>query len=396
MTPGDPVDAPGAIPDCGPRTAVGTMKAVSAGPSHPGAPLPQPLRRSHAGRWLGGVCSGMAARWGTPVGQLRALFVVTALFAGLGVLAYAACWLVLPSEQDDESPSLLRGVASVSLLLAALAGLATIGLLAAAATLFGFGWAVVVAAAVFLAGALLAWPATGPAWILVPLVAAVLPAVVVAASGVRIDAQAGLVQEQPLTPREIPRDGYRAGLGELFVDLRGFRAPPDAIVPLRLETGLGRTVVALPRDRCFDLDVTYETGTAGWSLVRRLSQGLRGWGPLASAGSVHLFGEWQPSEAGRWTRRSDDPHAPTLKVDFRSVDGDLWLRDYPVGAGPLHQTDWPYDGAAYDAFGQPIGNVTPERLERLGRGACALGARRAERRARRVARARRATPERGR
>ncbi|HST41743.1 MAG TPA: PspC domain-containing protein, partial [Conexibacter sp.] len=188
---------------------------MSAGPSHPGAPLPQPLRRARDDRWLGGVCRGMANRWSTPVGQLRALFAVATLFGGLGLLAYAACWLVLPTDAEEDSPSLLRALASVALLAAAAAGLATIALIAAAATLFGFGWAVVVAIGAFLAGALVLLPTAKPAWVLPPLIAAALPAIAVAASGAELMPQAGLRTERPQRADEIPRDGYRTGLGDL-------------------------------------------------------------------------------------------------------------------------------------------------------------------------------------
>lgn len=343
------------------------MDAVTAGPSHPGAPLPQPLRRAREGRWLGGVCRGMANRWATPVAQLRALFVVAGLFGGLGLLAYAACWLVLPSDADDESPSLLRGVASVALLVAALAALATLAAAAAAATLFGFGWAVLFGLAAFFAGALVVLPATRPAWVLLPLVAVALPAVVVAASEVRLHPQAGLQTVRPLTAAEIPAGGYRAGLGELFVDLRGLRAPRDAVVPLKLDTGLGRTVVALPPDRCFDVEVDYATGTVGWDAVRSAVERVRSRSTFRPAPLVLLYGRPQPGRSGSWRRRSDDPHAPTLRVSYTSLGGELWLRDYPNGIGPLYQVDWPY--------GDPAVIDEASLAERM-RGACAPGARR--------------------
>lgn len=359
------------------------MDCVEPGPSQPGVPLPQPLRRAQEGRWLGGVCRGMANRWATPVGQLRALFAVTALLGGLGLLVYAACWLVLPSDADDDSPTLLRGVASVAMLVAALAGLATLALASAAATLFGFGWAVAVALAAFLAGALALLPAARPAWVLLPLVATALPAVVVAASGVRVEAQAGLVTAAPRTPAEIPRDGYRTGLGDLFVDLRGLEAPRDVTVPLSIETGFGRTVVALPTSRCFDVEVRYGATFGGWQSARELAQNLH----VVRDPVVVLYGEYQPERQGAWTRRSDDPHAPTLRVDFRTLSGELFLRDYPVGIGPLYQPEWPY-GPAWSGVGDEV------ELDRQLRGACAPGARRRARAERRRLARQRAAAER--
>lgn len=309
--------------------------------SPPRTPLPQPLRRVHDGRWLGGVCGGIAQRWGIPVVQVRALFVVAAVLAGIGVLAYVACWLVLPGEEADDSPSLVRAVASLALLAAACAGLFALAVAAGLATLFGFGWAVVVALGVFLVGTLVAWPVVRPAWVLLPLVAVALPAVAVAASGVRIAAQSGLVVASPQTPQDIPAGGYRTGLGDLLVDLRQLRAQPDEQVALRLDTGIGRTVVALPRDRCFDLDVTYRTGQFGADVARRLlARADWRWHKHGMEAPVFYGTPWAP-RSGRWRRESADPHAPTLQIDFVSVDGELWVRDYPARTGPLYEPDWP-------------------------------------------------------
>ncbi|MDW5593790.1 PspC domain-containing protein, partial [Conexibacter stalactiti] len=351
---------------------------MSAGPSHPGAPLPQPLRRARDGRWLGGVCRGMANRWSTPVGQLRALFAVATLFGGLGLLAYAACWLVLPTDAEEDSPSLLRALASVALLAAAAAGLTTIALVAAVATLFGFGWAVAVGIGAFLAGALVLLPAAKPAWVLPPLIAAALPAIAVAASGAELMPHAGLRSERPERAAAIPSDGYRTGLGDLFVDLRELRVAPGAIVPLKLDTGVGRTVVALPHDRCFDVELTYATEGDGWRVVRSFADALGIGGSVGGNGAI-LYGGWVGG-SGRWTRRSDDPRAPTLRIDYSTLGGELWLRDYPPGVGPLATPWWPYDGTVGDE----------RRLRELERGACAPGAAERAAAARAAARARRA------
>jgi phage shock protein PspC (stress-responsive transcriptional regulator) len=300
----------------------------------PPDPVTPPLRRVREGRWVAGVCRGLASRWDLNVVQVRALFVLATALAGIGVLAYVACWLVLPLDGDDgESPSLVRGMASLALLAAAGAGLATIAVAAAATTVFGFGWAVGVAAAVFLVAALVAWPVVRPAWALAALAAALVPAVAVAASGVRIAPQSGLETHVPSTVADIPRDGYRMGLGDLLVDLRRLEAPAGSVVALRLDTGTGATVVALPRDRCLNLDVRYRTSEA-WPLTRRLSR--RSYGKRAA----RFYGQDYPT-AGHWLRTSSDPHAPTLKIDYTAVVGTLTVRDYPPATGPLHQPSWP-------------------------------------------------------
>ena len=304
-------------------------------------PLPHPLRRARSGRWLGGVCQGAANRWGVPVAQVRALFLIAVVLAGFGLLAYVACWLVLPTEDEQDSPSGVRAMASLALLAASCAGLATLAGAAGLATLFGFGWTVAVALGVFLVGALVAWPLVKPAWVLLPLAAVALPAVAVAASGVRIDAQAGLVVVAPRTPDDIPAGGYRAGLGDLLVDLRDLEAEPDTRVDLRLRTGIGRTIVALPHDRCLDLEISYRMGRPGADLVRGiLSQTDWRWRKTGMASPMFYGRPWAPG-SGQWRRESADPHAPTLRIDFDSVDGELMVRDYPASTGPIGEPWWP-------------------------------------------------------
>jgi phage shock protein PspC (stress-responsive transcriptional regulator) len=305
---------------------------VISSSASPAAPTP-PLRRVRRGRWLAGVCRGLAGRWDLNVVQVRALFVLATVLAGIGVLAYVACWLVLPLDSDDDaSPSLVRGMASLALLAAAGAGLATIAVAAALTTLFGFAWAVAVAGAVFLGAALVASSVIRPAWALVTLAAAIVPAVAVAASGVRISPQAGLVIRTPATRADVPAGGYRTGLGDLLVDLRSFDAPAGSVVTLPIHTGTGATVVALPRDRCFNLDVRYRS-SEGWPLTRSLSR-------RADERGVRFYGVSQPL-AGHWLRMSDDPHAPTLRIDYTAVVGTLTVRDYPRPTGPLFDPGWP-------------------------------------------------------
>jgi phage shock protein PspC (stress-responsive transcriptional regulator) len=61
----------------------------------------QPVRewtRAREGLLLGGVCRGLATRWGLPVAALRLAFILGTLFAFWGVVVYIALWVVMPRE----------------------------------------------------------------------------------------------------------------------------------------------------------------------------------------------------------------------------------------------------------------------------------------------------------
>lgn len=285
------------------------------------------------------MCHGLAERSGMPVAQVRALTVLASLLFGIGVLAYLVCWLVLPTEGETaEAPALVRGLAAAALILTAGAALAALALLGGVATLFGFGWAVAVAVGVLVAGTLVAWPAIRPAWVLPPLVTLVLAAVAVAASGVRIEPQSATVFARPTAVADLPSGPYRAGLGDLLVDLRTLPLKAGQTVPIRIETGTGDTVVALPSDRCVNLEVRYRTDLLGFHLADqvlvRLSGGY-GISPLV------FFGGWESPGEGAWIRRTTDRRAPTVRIDFRSVRGGLTVRDYPERVAPLDDRNWP-------------------------------------------------------
>ncbi len=51
-------------------------------------------------RWIGGVCSGIADRLGIDPLIVRGLFVVAALLSGVGAVAYALAWALLPERRD--------------------------------------------------------------------------------------------------------------------------------------------------------------------------------------------------------------------------------------------------------------------------------------------------------
>jgi phage shock protein C len=56
------------------------------------------LMRSRDDSWLGGVCGGIAKRYGWDATLIRVLFVASILLPGPQILLYLILWLVIPRE----------------------------------------------------------------------------------------------------------------------------------------------------------------------------------------------------------------------------------------------------------------------------------------------------------
>lgn len=63
-----------------------------------GAPT-QGLIRPRSPRILGGVCAAFALHYGWDLNLVRIVTAVFALFYGIGVVAYIACWIIIPEAQ---------------------------------------------------------------------------------------------------------------------------------------------------------------------------------------------------------------------------------------------------------------------------------------------------------
>lgn len=61
------------------------------------------LERPMTGRWLAGVCAGLAEYSGIDVSLIRVIFAVTVLFGGLGAIAYLVAWALVPEEGEKVS-----------------------------------------------------------------------------------------------------------------------------------------------------------------------------------------------------------------------------------------------------------------------------------------------------
>lgn len=56
------------------------------------------LVRPRQGRWIAGVCAGLADRFGVSRRLVRLLFVLSVLLPGPQVIVYVVLWILIPSE----------------------------------------------------------------------------------------------------------------------------------------------------------------------------------------------------------------------------------------------------------------------------------------------------------
>ena len=49
-------------------------------------------------RWIAGVCSGLARRFGVSANTVRLIFVLSCLLPGPQFIAYIVLWILVPSE----------------------------------------------------------------------------------------------------------------------------------------------------------------------------------------------------------------------------------------------------------------------------------------------------------
>lgn len=61
------------------------------------------LVRSRDGRWLGGVCRGIAARYGVDPLLVRLGLILSLFLPGPQVIAYAALWVLMPQDAPRSS-----------------------------------------------------------------------------------------------------------------------------------------------------------------------------------------------------------------------------------------------------------------------------------------------------
>lgn len=295
--------------------------------------------RAAKGRLLGGVCAGLPDIWGIGTNGLRLAFLVTALLGGAGVIVYLACWLIIPAAEDaiTEEPS------GIALLAWATGGLVVVILLAvmsALATLFGLGWAVLALGILLVAGSCALRGRIPPAAVLPMLAALALPALAVSLTGARMPLRSSAYTVRPPDAAAVSATVFHSGVGDLMVDLRHTRLPRSGAIPLRIDAGVRRTIVALPAGQCVHVRVIYHVRP----FVAQLAALVSG-DQFAPFDGVVLFGRdyaggTQTGPRGVATA-AGPARGPTLDVDFTSLGGSLYVRDYPDDVSPSASPYWP-------------------------------------------------------
>jgi len=78
--------------------------STSAGWAQPGGePTGKRLERKVDGRWVAGVCAGLADYTGLDVSLIRVVFAVLTFFGGLGPIGYVLGWALIPEEGETAS-----------------------------------------------------------------------------------------------------------------------------------------------------------------------------------------------------------------------------------------------------------------------------------------------------
>jgi phage shock protein PspC (stress-responsive transcriptional regulator) len=226
-----------------------------------GSPKPRRLLRSRDDRVIAGVSGGLGRYFDIDPVIVRIAFAVSVLFGGLGVIAYIAAAIFVPSDDGTGAPAptsrgqtIARGTGLVLLAFVALCGFGT--LVAGAAFVTGLGYGLIVAGAIIAIGILLvALSFRGSAkWLIVPALALSIGVGVAAAADLDLEGGVGKRTYAPSSAAAIPADGYELGVGRLAVDLRQIDWSPERRLELDARVGAGEMLIAVPSDVCVVAD----------------------------------------------------------------------------------------------------------------------------------------------
>ena len=314
--PDDP-DTPQTPGDDAPQPTEPQPEAAEPQPD-PAQPQPDPaqpprLTRSSTDSLIGGVAGGIGRRLNVDPLAIRITFVILTFAGGLGILAYLACLVLVPSDDPDAEPlqwglwrtlgAGLLAVAAIAILVpnwlwgpelgilliagvilyvlirvvrddgashySGMAARIAIGIVLVALAAGGFvaalagsalGGGIAVAGLVIACGVGLIGGAFrgGTRWLIGPALVLSLPLAAVAATDLDLRGTWGDRSFTPTTLQEVER-GYDMGAGSMRVDLRRVEFPPGRTT-LPLELGAGEIQVLVPKDLCVLTDARVRMG----------------------------------------------------------------------------------------------------------------------------------------
>jgi phage shock protein PspC (stress-responsive transcriptional regulator) len=246
---------------------MGSARRVGPSPAPTVDPGRRRFLRSSDDRIIAGVAGGLGNYFEIDPVIIRIAFAVSVLFGGLGVIAYFAAAIFVPSDDGRGAPAASgrgRGVLQVLgialLVIVAFSGFGALAVVAAFATGLGFG--LPVAALVVIIGVALAVLSFrgGAKWLIVPALALTIGVGAAAAADLDLKGGIGDRDYRPQSVSAIPEDGYKLGVGRIAVDLRGIDWSPKQIVDLDLHVGAGQALVAVPADVCVVADAHMGAG----------------------------------------------------------------------------------------------------------------------------------------
>jgi phage shock protein PspC (stress-responsive transcriptional regulator) len=257
------------------RKNSGRLSMVAAEvPSPSGQESRRRLVRRRRGRWLGGVCAGLAESFGMNPGWLRAAFVLGVLFHGASVGVYLLAWICTPLEPADdaageENKSELRGV---------LIGLVAIGALIFASVLgrgTWVGWTVVLAPFVIAFGCVALRRGSGLDR------AAMLGAGLVLTGAIAVANYDLVLHDRVVRPIDsmdmIKLTNLTNAFSDVTIDVSDF---PTTGYPVEARAIFGDVTVVLPKDARIKLDTTLV-----FSDVESSGREIGGTIPFGSAGT---------------------------------------------------------------------------------------------------------------
>jgi len=316
----------------GPRRACDHRRMDAVGASR--------FARRRQGRWLGGVCAGLAAGLGLPALVVRAVFVALTLTSGPGVLLlYAITWALLPPFDPGLQGSgglsdAVRGAPHVVDALAVLAMVAG-GILLLSEVAAWLPRTVLVPGILAAAGAALVWGwggrASGQDGARPLLVAVGVSLVVV--GGVAMLAAVGSVRTlgRSAAGAAVLVAGVALMLGPWLLRLgrdltaerrQRIRSQERAEVAAHLHDGVLQTLALIQKRAADDREVR--------SLARRQERELRSWlyGPDVTAGTAGAPGPDEPATVAGLLRRELDDVEDRYGIRLDSVlVGDAPLDD---------------------------------------------------------------------